>query len=105
MKTTFYRAFKTDGKTHFRPDTGYLFAVVSHVGTIEFAIAKTAHGQWDITHYNSGQLACVKTYRTKKEALQQLDDPEYITVVSQLIENDQTKTLIQLLNIHKFKTK
>lgn len=102
MKTTFYRAFKTDGKIHFRPDTGYLFAVVSHTGTIEFAIAKTALG-WDITHYNSGQLACVKTYRTKKEALQQLDDPEYIAVVSRLTDNEQTKTLIQLLNIHKFK--
>lgn len=103
MKTTFYRAFKTKGKTHFVADTGYLYAVVSHVGTIEFAIAKIAPGEWDITHYNSGLLACVKTYRTKKEALRQLDDPDYIATVSRLTNNEQTKTLTQLLSIHKFK--
>ena len=91
------------GKRIFRADDGYIYTVVTPAGSIDFAIAKTTYNAWDITHVASGLLACVNPYRTKKDAVQQLSDPDYLAAVQRIASGEQTKTCTQLLNIHKFK--
>lgn len=105
-KTRFFRICRGDkpGARFFKSDDGYIYNVVTPGGrTIEFAISKTPYNEWDITHVASGQLACVCKYRTKKDAVQQLSDSNYLAAVDRLTQNKQTNECTQLLNIHKFK--
>lgn len=91
------------GKNYFRADDGYIYTVITPAGSIDFAIAKTPYNAWDITHVASGLLACVHPYRTKKDAVEQLSEIDYIATIVRLSGCEQTKTCMQLLNIHKFK--
>lgn len=100
MKVTFFRAFQNGHGIFFKNDSGYLYCTSCG---IEFVIAKTPRNEWDITHYKSGLLACTHSYRTKKEALRQLEDNDYITAIKRLNDTAQTKKSMQLLCIHKFK--
>jgi hypothetical protein len=105
-KTRFYRICRGNkpGARFFKSDDGYIYSVTTPGGrTIEFAIAKTPYNEWDITHVASGQLGCVCKYRTKKDAVQQLSDSNYLAAVDRLTQNKQANECAQLLNIHKFK--
>ena len=104
-KDRFYRICHGagQGKRIFRADDGYIYTVITPIGSIDFAIAKTRYGAWDITHVASGLLACVQPFRTKRDAVQQLSEPDYIATIARLSGCEQTKACMQLLNIHKFK--
>lgn len=105
-KEVFYRTLQGNGPgaRKFLADNGYIYnLVIPGSPSIGFAIARTASGEWDITHISSGCRACVKTYKNKKEALQQFDDESYIYAVIRLSNINQTKKLEKELNEYKQK--
>ncbi len=105
-KEAFYRTLRGNGPgaREFLADNGYVYNLVTPGSpSIGFAIARTASGEWDITHISSGCRACVKTYKTKKEALQQFSETDYICAVVRLSNCNQTKELEKELNEYKQK--
>lgn len=103
-KYEFYRIFKNyrTNKITFKADHGYIYYITTVTGEkIALAIAKTEYKEWDVTHINSGLLASVKTYKTKKDAVQAIYNNNYIAALAHVSKSDQTKTCIQLLNDYK----
>lgn len=103
-KTRFYRICRGANRDDriFRADDGYIYRVKAPSGgTIEFAIAKCAYNEWDITHTPSGLAATVCPFRTKKDAVQQLNDPDYIAAVDHIASGARAQECAQLLTVYK----
>ena len=103
-KQEFYRIYKNYRKNliSFKTDHGYIYYITTETGDkIALAIARTEYNEWDITHVDSGLLATIQTFKTKKDALQQTQDNSYITALARVSKNIQTKECTQLLNDYK----
>lgn len=103
-KTEFYRIYSDGKKRFFKSDYGYIHTVTTPDGRkIKLAIAKNDFNEWDITHVESGQLATVIPFRTKKDAIYQIKQNDYLSILARVTKNDRTEQCKKLLNIHKFK--